>query len=90
MFQRVSAKGSARQKLSSHKTEGIGGQFVGRTGKNIIARLLFAQSCAAGRANINNWPRLEHSPGEVACFNVETASDSCASQGILQARVGEG
>ncbi len=63
-------RGSAWHKQSSYKTEGVGGQFVGGSGKNTIVRIVFAWLCAARRMKFKNWPVLGHSPGEVACPNV--------------------
>ncbi len=69
-FGRVLARGLAWQKQSSYKTEGVGGQFVGGSGKNTMVRVVFAHMCAAGRAKFKNQPTLAHSPGEAACPNV--------------------
>jgi hypothetical protein len=44
--------------------------------------VVFAQSCAAGRAKFENWPTLGHSPEEVACPNVGLFIDSQEQQGI--------
>jgi hypothetical protein len=60
----------------------MGGQFVGGSDKNIMVRVVFAWSCAAGREKFKNWPTLGHSPEEAACPIVSLLIDSHAQQGI--------
>ncbi len=81
-FGRVLARELARQKQSPYKTEGVGGLFVGGSEKNIMVRIVFPRSCAAGRAKFKNQLTLRHSPGEVACPNIGLFIDSHGQQGI--------
>ncbi len=48
----------------------------------IMVHVVFARSCAAGRAKFKNWPMLGHCPGEGACPNVSLFIDSHGQQGI--------
>ncbi len=46
-----------------YKTEGVGGQYIGGSGKNDMVCEDFSRSCAARRAQLKNQPTLEHSLG---------------------------
>jgi hypothetical protein len=60
--------------------EGEGGRFGSTKRKHIIVHCGLHNVVQSGGQK-ENWPTLEHSPGEAACSNIERSIDSSAQGG---------